>query len=385
MLLTGGGTAGHVTPLLAVAAEIKQRDNNAKIKYIGSFGDNFCQLAIDSPDIDSVDKIIAGKFRRYHGFAKSFYIKNPSVMIKNFRDSLYFLLGILQSLWLVALYRPNVVFIKGSFVGLPVGLAAAFWHVPIVIHDSDTIPGLTNRMLSRFAKFMAVAMPPEYYPYPKSRTRYTGLPIRTNFIPVTKDIMLKARKELGIPDNAQVITIIGGSLGAVRLNNAIVDIAPSLLASNNHIWLLHVTGARQYQEIESFYKSLPKDEYLRTKCWPFLDDIYQLTEAATIVVSRAGSSIHELSIQQKCVILVPNPVLTGGHQTVNARLLKKRRAAVVVTEDQLLASDNEQLSKEIRHLLAHPEQRQQLAKAISSLAVSNASSKIVDVLYEAIK
>ena len=382
MLLTGGGTAGHVTPLLAVAAELKKRDHTTKIKYIGSYGDRFCKLALDSPDIDSVNKISAGKFRRYHGFKKSFYFKNPDVMIKNSRDSLYFLFGIIQSLWILALYRPSIVFVKGGFVGLPVGLAAAFWHIPIVVHDSDTIPGLTNRILSRYAKLMAVAMPPEYYRYPKKFTRYTGLPIRPEFTPVTKAIKKSARNILSIPDTAKVITVVGGSLGAMRLNNAITDIAPSLLASDKNIWLLHVTGSNQYQEVESFYQSLPKEEYQRTKCWPFLDDVHQLTAAATIVVSRAGSSIHELSAQQKTVILVPNPVLTGGHQTVNAKLLQKRHAAIVVTEDQLDTTDDEQLSIVIRQLLASPNERQNLSKALSSLAVPNASAKIVDVIYE---
>lgn len=384
MLLTGGGTAGHVTPLLAVAAELKKRDKTTKIKYIGSYGDRFCKLALDSPNIDSVYKISAGKFRRYHGFKKSFYIKNPGVMIKNFRDSLYFLFGTVQSLCILAFYRPNVVFVKGGFVGLPVGLAAAFLRIPIVTHDSDTIPGLTNRILSRFAKFMAVAMPPEHYKYPKKQMRYTGLPVRPEFIPVTKDVMQEARTLLSIPREALIVTVIGGSLGAMRLNNAIIDIAPSLLASNRNIWLLHVTGSKQYEEIKAFYKSLPKEEYLRTKCWPFLDDVHQLTAAATIVVSRAGSSIHELSVQQKCVILVPNPVLTGGHQTINAKLLKKHNAAVVVSENQLLATDDEQLSSEIRRLLSSSKERHQFAEALSNLAVPEASIKIVDVIYEAV-
>lgn len=359
---------------------------DCEIRYIGQRGDKFAILAEESAVVDGHWRILAGKFRRYYGVSKWVYVKDLRIMLRNFRDIFYFGIGFLQSTWILFRWRPDVIFVKGGYVGLPIGLAGALLHVPIVTHDSDTLPGLTNRILSRYAKFTAVAMPPKYYTkYEPSKIKYTGLPIRSEFVKVTKNLEISAKKTFGIPAEAQVLAVVGGSLGAIRLNNAVLSIAEELLGNNKNLHLLHVTGSEQYEDIDGFYKSLPENIADRILYWPFSNDVHLVTAAADIVVSRSGSSVHELSVQQKCVILVPNPVLTGGHQTVNAKVLAGQDAVVMISEKQLTETENSILLDEVNNLLTDEKRRQELSENLSKLAVGNAVEKIVDVILEAAK
>lgn len=278
-----------------------------------------------------------------------------------------------------------MLFVKGGFVGLPVGLAAALLRIPVVTHDSDTVPGLTNRILARYASFMAVAMPEQYYHYPKKQIRYTGLPIRSEFIKITPAEQIRVRKELGIPDDAYVVAVFGGSLGAVRLNDSVTAIAKEFLQRNPKAWLLHQTGKAQYADVAAVYESLEKGLKVRVRAWPFVDAVHEVSAVADVVVSRAGSSVYELGVQRKAVVLVPNPILTGGHQTANARILAQRKAVVVLTEQELAQSSNKLLLDTIEDLGNHPDKGKKLADALSGLAIPDAATRIVAVLEEAIR
>lgn len=359
---------------------------DSEIRYIGQYGDKFAKMAEDSDQIDGYWRIMAGKFRRYHGVSKWVYVKDLRIMLRNIRDLFYLGIGLLQSIWLIFRWHPDVIFVKGGYVGLPIGLAGAFLGVPLVTHDSDTLPGLTNRILSRYSKYNAVAMPPQYYScYDKNKVRFTGLPVRKDFVKVTKALQSQAKQSLGVSTDAAVVAVVGGSLGAIRLNNAIVSIAEELLYNAPGLYLLHVTGSQQYEDIDSFYKSLPEDIRNRILYWPFSEEVHLVTAAADIVVSRAGSSVHELSVQQKCAILVPNPVLTGGHQIINANVLADQDAVVVISEKQLGETENSVLLDTIKDLLKDDKRRNELADNLSKLAVDGAVEKIVAVIIEAAK
>src|SRR5665811_732474 len=147
IFVTGGGSAGHVTPILAVAADIKLLIEDSEIIFIRQIGDRETSELIVAQGSDVIDRVIpiaAGKFRRYHGVAWWKQALDIPMQLKNIRDSLYFVLGIMQSLMLMLIKRPDVVFVKGGYVGLPVGLVASAIGVPLVIHESDTHMGLTN-------------------------------------------------------------------------------------------------------------------------------------------------------------------------------------------------------------------------------------------------
>lgn len=225
-------------------------------------------------------------------------------------------------------------------------------------------------------------MPEEFYSYPAAKIRRTGLPIRPEWKEVTKAVKLAAREQLNIPQDAFVISVIGGSLGAVRLNNAVMSIARKYL-SQQDAWLLHVTGANQHKEVKLFYESLPAHEYDRVLLWPYSDELHTISAASDIVVTRAGSTIHELSVQQKTTILVPNPVLTGGHQTINARAIADMKAAIVVTEADIAETNGTVLLDAVENLRNNPAQATELARKLGTLAIPDATKRIVAVIEEA--
>jgi len=383
VMMTGGGTAGHVTPLLAVASELKKEHPESSIRYIGNYGDPFVKLVEKSQDFEKTYLIFAGKFRRYHKISKLVYLQNPQITLKNIRDLFLFLLGFLQSLIHLVTWRPDVIFVKGGFVGLPVGLAGAILRIPVVTHDSDTVPGLTNRILSRYSKLQAVAMPVDSYKYDKKTIRLTGLPIKKDITAVTREDERIAKKHLGISVDSFVVSFIGGSLGALRLNTAVQQIAQEYLRGSDKRTIIHVTGKAHFAAIHESYSKMEEEVRKKILLYSYSDDLHTITAASDIVVSRAGSSIHELSAQHKCVILVPNPILTGGHQTKNAEIIKANDAGVVVDEKELEVSQGKQLLEEILTLENNKMLREKLALNLSKLAVPGAAKKIVDVLWEA--
>jgi UDP-N-acetylglucosamine--N-acetylmuramyl-(pentapeptide) pyrophosphoryl-undecaprenol N-acetylglucosamine transferase len=383
VLVTGGGSAGHITPILSVATELKKHHPSVKIRYIGQTGDKLRHIVAGSNDIEKTKSILAGKWRRYHDIGVWAHVKDVKTIAKNLRDIIFFAIGFLQSIVLLIFWRPHVVFVKGGYVGLPVGLAAALLRVPIVTHDSDAQPGLTNRVLSRFASKQCVGMPVSYYvSYSPDKLEYTGVPIRAEYQLVTPQLQAKARQNLKLPDsNARVIAAIGGSLGAVRLNHAIMDATAQLLETSN-VYLLHVCGASQFDEVDAFYNRLAPDIRKKVHVWAFSDKIYEITAAADIVISRAGATaVAELSSQAKPVILIPNPYLVGGHQTQNARILEAENAVCVITEKQL-ADARFNFAEQVLSLLDDEERKQTLASKLHSLSVPNVSKRIAQIIYE---
>lgn len=376
MLITGGGTAGHVTPLLAVAAELKRQQTKSVIRFVGQRGDPMQKLISGSSDINKVYRIYAGKWRRYHGLGWYNHLRDYRTVFKNIRDSFLAIIGFLQSLVILIDWRPDVVFVKGGFVGLPVGLAAVLLRVSIVTHDSDCVPGLTNKLLSRFAKALAVGMPPESYTkyYPLVKMYFTGVPIKSEFYRIDQS---KSKKQLSIPENNKVILVIGGSLGAVRLNEAIYANLNKIFELPNW-YLLWVSGDFQYSDLKQRLNNYSHQDKI---CLVnFSNKMPELIGASDIVISRAGAtSIAELAAAAKSTILVPNPILAGGHQLINAAFLVKHQAVHVVTEQEL-SNRPDLLGIAINSMQSSTEARQRLGSNLHKLAVGDSAARIVKVI-----
>jgi UDP-N-acetylglucosamine--N-acetylmuramyl-(pentapeptide) pyrophosphoryl-undecaprenol N-acetylglucosamine transferase len=380
ILITGGGSAGHITPLVAIAAEIKRRHPQAVIRYIGHHGDTMQTIIASELAIDKCYAISAGKWRRYNGLGFWQQVRDFKAIIKNLRDVVLFALGFLQSLVIMIFWRPNVVFVKGGFVGLPVGWAAALLRVPIVTHDSDAVPGLTNRLLARFAKAIAVGMPLSAYKsfYPEQKLHFTGVPVRPEFFTKTTDKQISARQTLKLRPSDQVICVIGGSLGAVRLNNVIISCLEQLLADSRR-QLIWITGAHQHDTIIQQLKK-SKIDASRLHVFSFIVDVQEYLALSDVVISRAGATaIAELAALAKPIILVPNPLLTNAHQLKNATLLELEQAAVVVQES-VLQKESGALIEAVNKIMADVNYRQRLGQNLHRLAVADATKKIVDVI-----
>jgi UDP-N-acetylglucosamine--N-acetylmuramyl-(pentapeptide) pyrophosphoryl-undecaprenol N-acetylglucosamine transferase len=380
--LTGGGSGGHITPVLAVAAEIKRRRPGTRLVYIGQRGDKLGDIPAQYPAIDEVFMVRAGKFRRYHGEGLKQLLDIPT-WLKNIRDTGYVLVGIYQSWRLLRRLRPRVIFIKGGFVGVPVGLAAAWLHIPYITHDSDALPGLANRIIGRWARKHAVALPPPTYKYPPDKTVMTGIPLQADFQPVTPKLKQAYRTKLKLPTKAKVILIIGGGLGAQRVNQAVANAVPHLLREFTDLYVVQAAGRANEADLQALYaEKLSPAEQGRLQVHGFIKDVYRYSGAADVIVTRAGATnLAEFALQGKACIVVPNPVLTGGHQLANARYLADQQAAVVIDETELAADPN-RLARQVSGLLRNSDHQRRLSARLAKFAKPQATAELARLILD---
>jgi UDP-N-acetylglucosamine--N-acetylmuramyl-(pentapeptide) pyrophosphoryl-undecaprenol N-acetylglucosamine transferase len=381
--MTGGGSGGHITPVLAVAHELKKLDEHIEIDYIGQAGDSLGDVPAQDPNVDHVYTVRAGKLRRYHGEGLRQLLDLPT-LFKNLRDAVWVLVGLWQSFWLLGKLRPDVILTRGSFVSVPVCLAAALRGIPYITHDSDALPSLANRIIARWARAHAVALPKDvYHNYPPQKTVTVGVPISHRFHSLTPEQVAVAREQLQLPAEAQVLCVTGGGLGAARLNAAVVSCVPELLRHYPDLYVVHIAGRLDEDNIRRQYKQeLPPKEQHRVIVKGFVTNMYLYTGAADLIVTRAGgTSVAEFAAQAKPIVVVPNPQLTGGHQLKNAQVLADRKAVRLVNESTL-SEDHHALMPPITDLLDHPEKAAALGKKLAGLARPNAAHLLAMLLLE---
>ncbi len=280
---------------------------------------------------------------------------------------------------MLILWRPDVVFTKGGYVCLPVGFAAKILGIPLVIHDSDAHPGLTNRILAKWASSIATGAPLEYYPYPKTISRYVGIPIASEFHPFSADERLAAKGQWGIDANYPLIVITGGGLGATRINDVVARSLHDLLKVGS---VVLVAGASQYDELRSLMPSNGD----RFQLHAFISSgMAALLGGADVVVTRAGATtILELAALAKPTILIPNGKLTGGHQLKNAAVYAEAEAVLVVDE-QAMTDNPALLTQAIKQVLSESEASATMARKFSSFARPHAAQDIADMILDAVK
>lgn len=327
----------------------------------------------DSPNVDKVVRINAGKLRRYRNQSLLQRLLDVRTIALNVRDIFMVLLGFLQSIKLLHTEKPDIIFIKGGFVAVPVGIAAGLMGRPFITHDSDTTPGLANRIISRWATLHAVGMPPELYSgYPSDKVVQVGIPIEASFTKVSKKHQQEFRQAINIAEEVKLILVIGGSLGSRNINKIVSESLTSLL-EDEKVSIIHQTGSSE---------QAPVSDTKRYITHSFISDMYMYTGAADIVIARAGaSSLAELAAQGKAVIVVPAPHLAGGHQLGNAAYLKERNAAVVMDESDLLASPDKLVYK-IRELLGDEKQLRALGRNLQAVYPHGASQQVADLILE---
>lgn len=370
MLLTGGGTGGHITPLLAVADEIKKQRPKTDVLYVGERGGSFQYLTNNHPNIDATYGIFCGKFRRYHGQSWLARLVDIRSIVLNLRDAVFVLVGIVQAWFLLGRINPDVIFLKGGFVGVPVGLAAAVRGIPYVTHDSDALPGLANRIVGRWATWHATALPAQEYAYPVKNTEQVGVIVGKDYKYITPSLQIELKKSLSIQSDHKLLLITGGSLGAVRLNKAIAKLSKQILNEIPELEIIHQVGKGKTGVYDGF-------THKRLKVLEFLTPMHVYSGAADVVITRAGANtLAELGVQGKACIVVPNPDLTGGHQLHNAQKLEEQGAVVVVKETQL----NTELVDTLKKLLSDKKNQTSVGKKFAEITIKNAASKIATLL-----
>lgn len=318
--------------------------------------------------------ILAGKFRRYHGESWPRRLLDAKTNLLNLRDFFLFLFGSLQALVVVRRLKPDVIFLKGGFVSVPVGLAAAFWHVSFVTHDSDATAGLANRIVGQWAAYHATALPETFYAYPKERTRYVGVLVGDAFQAITPELQAKYKAQLGMSAGNRMLLVTGGSLGARRLNESFQTIVAKLLEDYSDLVIVHQVGKSGAEIYKEF-------SHQRLIVLPFLKDMHHYTGAADVVIARAGANtLAELGVQGKAVVVVPNPELAGGHQLKNAETLAKEGAVVVVHEKNKKHAT--ELDKAVRGLLKDADRREKLGARLREMSPSGAAHQLAMLLLE---
>ncbi|MCR4788815.1 MAG: undecaprenyldiphospho-muramoylpentapeptide beta-N-acetylglucosaminyltransferase [Lachnospiraceae bacterium] len=352
IILTGGGTAGHVTPNLALVPYLKSA--GFEISYIGS-KDGIESKLIPDAGIPYYP-ISTGKLRRYFS-------------LKNFSDPFRVLAGIRQAKKIIKKERPNIIFSKGGFVGLPVAIAGKLCRVPVISHESDMSPGLANKMALPFSKKICCNFPETVKALPRRKSVLTGSPIRSELLSGNRE---KGLEICNFTTQRPIILVIGGSLGAASVNAAVRNALPKLLPD---FQIAHICGKGKLDETltDMGSKGYIQFEYVT-------DDLKHLFAMADLVISRAGAnSICELVSLKKPNILVPLKKGSRGDQVLNARSFEAQGYSLVVDDDENL-SDN--LVEKVTELYFT---RQTYIDAMNGSSQNNAIRTIVSLIQANMK
>lgn len=348
IIFTGGGTAGHVTPNIALIR--KMRALGWETYYIGSYHGIERQL-IEEEDVPYYS-ISVGKLRRYFD-------------VKNFTDPFRVIRGTFQAAALIRKIRPQVVFSKGGFVSLPVVVGARLNGIPAILHESDMTPGLANRIMAPFATKICVTFPETLQHLPRHKAVHTGSPIRPELFTGDKDTGMKL---CGFLSAKPVLLVMGGSSGAVAINNAVRKVLTTLLEKYQVIHLCgygnldpNLAGAAGYCQFEYVTKELP-----------------HLLAAADLVVSRAGAnSLCELLALKKPALLIPLPRhASRGDQILNARSFNRQGFSRVLLEEHMTENSLLEAVEDVY------QSREQLIQRMQSVEQTNGTKAVLRVILD---
>ena len=349
IVLTGGGTAGHVTPNIALIPELKKQ--GYEIYYIGSYEGIESKLIADLGI--PYYGISSGKLRRY-------------IDLKNISDPFKVVKGLHQARRLLKKIKPDVVFSKGGFVSVPVVVAAKSRRIPCVIHESDMTPGLANKLCIPCALRVCTNFPETLQHLPPEKAVLTGSPIREELF---HGDAAKGLAFCGFDSHKPVILVIGGSLGAVAINNAVRNILPKLLENYQ---VIHLCGKDKLDASLNHTKGYVQCEYIK-------EELSDLMAAADIMISRAGANaICEILALRKPNILIPlSAQASRGDQILNAASFEKAGYSIVIQEEELT---DEKLLTAVNQAYNSQEEYK---KAMKRSQLNNSIEKIVGLINEA--
>lgn len=397
ILVVGGGSGGHITPAVATIRELAELKPRAKVefwtdkKYYNNVAKILAYTDKDEKYVTAIKvrKIAAGKFHRYAGWDLATYFRLWRVTLKdlvwgNIVGFCGFVAGLVQSFarLVVKKTRPDVIFLKGGFVGLPVGLVARLLKIPYVIHESDTVPGLANRVLMKGAKVVAMGMP---FEEGAKNWEWVGIPVAPEFKPVSDAKQKSLKKVFSFDENEPLVVITGGSQGSEHINEAVREILPELMKISS---VALVAGRKHYEDMVDLKKYEEwEDARLKSnfRLWEFNSTMNELMGAADVVVSRAGATtIAELAALKKAVVLVPFERLPGGHQVKNAERLEKK-GAVSVVMDEKMGDQPGLLFNAVKHLIKSEKVRREMAENLHEEAKPDAAKRLAEILIEVAK
>lgn len=370
IVFTGGGSGGHFYPIIAVAQQVRELVKEEKLieptLYFISPTPYNRGVLFDNKII--YKKVMSGKQRIYPSFL-------------NFIDKFKISWGIIQALWVLFWIYPDIIFSKGGFGSIPVVLAGRILGIPIIIHESDSVPGRANSWAGKFANKIAISYPSSALFFNKNKVAWTGNPVREEISSISTE---GGHEYLGFDKRTPTILILGGSLGSQFINNAILDVLPELIKKYQ---IIHQVGKENYKEMkETADLVLSNSPFAdRYKIFDYLNDLgmKMAAGAADLIISRAGSTIFEIALWGKPSIIIPITESNGDHQRKNAYSYLSAKACIVIEENNLTP---EILMSEIDRLLTQKSLLAEMSTAARNFARPEAgrliAREIIDTLIK---
>ena len=360
VIVTGGGTGGHIYPAIAIADKFKEKDPDSKILYVGN-------------DIGLEKDIVPGT--GYPMELVSAKWLDRSNILKIFDTGFTTMRGVHQSMKIMKHFKPDVVIGTGGFVCVPVIYAGHKYGAKCYLHEQNAYPGVANKTLEKFVNNVFLGFPEaaKYFKEPQKHV-VTGNPVRERFFDIDKS---KAREKLGISQDAFVVFSFGGSQGAEMINNVVFDLMKEIIDDEKMV-LIFGTGSQYYDEILDKIKNegLELKENIRIES--YINDMQDYLGASDLIISRAGAlSVAETCICGRASILIPSPNVTGNHQYFNAKSVADKGGAVLIEEKDL---DHELLREEIMKLRNDPEALKKMGEASRKCVPDNAT----EIIYQTI-
>lgn len=358
VIMTGGGTGGHIYPAIAIAEEIKKRDSSAEILFVG--GEVGLERKIVPENGYDIELITVEGFDRQH------LLRNIEVL-KKLRK------GSKRSKEILKDFKPDVVIGTGGYASGPIVRAAQKMKIPTYIHEQNAFPGVTNKMLEPHVEnlFLGFEAGSEYFRHPEKHV-VSGNPVRETFMQIDRE---KARNELGFQKDDFVLLAFGGSQGAGRINKAMLSVIEAFNGVKNMKICLG-SGSYYYDAILEELKSKGVELQDNIRIMEYIHNMDAFLTASDLVISRSGAlTVAEVTVCGKPAIFIPSPLVTGNHQFFNAKAVADQGGAIVIEEKDL---DHEALIAEILNLKNNPELRQDMAQKSRACAPVDAARVICD-------
>jgi len=366
VLFTGGGTGGHIVPIIAVARELRKAHPPKKLQlfYLGP-KDEFGSVLLSQEGI-KVKKVLAGKIRRYF---------NWKSILQNIADILFKIpLGIIQAFFSVFFLSPDVIFSKGGYGSIPGVVSGKMLFVPVILHESDVAPGAANKFLSKFVSKVFVSFPKTEY-FPLKKIIEIGNPVRREVMEGPEE---EAKDFFKLNSQKPILLILGGSQGSQRVNDKILEVLPQLLESFE---IIHQCGEKNFQEVRAGARVvISQDQRKLYHLYPFLKEpgLRKAYVLADLVISRAGSGIiFEIAAASKPSILIPLPGSAQNHQVKNAYAYAEAGGCLVIEETNFTPRF---FLERLKSLFAEPEKLREMAKRAKAFSKPQAAKVIAEHL-----
>ena len=373
VLISGGGTGGHINPALAIADKIKRENENAVIEYVGT------KKGLEATLVPKAGLKI------HHIKVRGF---KHSLSLSNFDAAIKAVTSVLEAKKIIKEFRPDIVIGTGGYVCWPVLKAASKMNIPTAVHESNAFPGVTTRMLAKYVDVIMLGFEEskKYLDCDEKKLVRVGSPVSGKMLCANKET---ARQTLGFSMDEKVVLSAGGSLGAKPLNDNVYELIKNytLPCGIRHI---HATGNAGWDEQKEKYLALgftQKDEDTlicgNVTVQRYIYNMHELLAACDVEICRAGAmTLSELSVLGKAAVIIPSPYVTNNHQFKNAKVLCDKDAAIMIEEKEL---DGEKLTQTVKSLVENDEKRKSIENNVRKFAVTDTLERIYEIVTKLVK